>query len=71
MKKKLQLMVSNSKLVIERDYFLHKTTRSMFNPCFVPASRKLLYVHYKYKGVETTLLYSFNKTVFVIPNDVE
>lgn len=70
LKKKLQLMVSNSQLVIDREYFLHKTTRSMFNPCFVPSSRKLLYVLYRYKGIETTLLYSFNRPVFVIPNDV-
>lgn len=50
-RKKLQLMVENSQLVLERSHFKHIVSRTIFNPCFNPTAKTMVYIKYSYRGL--------------------
>ena len=62
-------MVENSQLVLERSHF-KRNSRSIFNPCFNPNAKTMVYIKYKYRGLERVLIYDFSKETLVIPHDL-
>lgn len=57
-KKVLQIFVQNSQLAISRDLF-RRDSRCLFNPCIRKSSKCLLYVCYKFKGRQNSIVYGF------------
>jgi len=69
MKKKLQIMVNNSTLVLQRQSFLKKS-KSMFNPCVNKQNKTLLYIRYQFLDLERVLVYDFCRETLTLPIDV-
>lgn len=61
-------MVDNSSLVIERKHF-KKNSRTIFNPCFNPVAKTMLYIRYTFRGLERVLIYDLSKETLQIPHD--
>ena len=70
MKQFLTIKIENSKLVISRKEF-KKTSKVLFNPCISKAARTLLYVRYRFHGLEKVLIYDFSRETLTIPHDVQ
>jgi hypothetical protein len=68
-KRVLQIFVQNSQLIITRDLF-RRDSRCLFNPCIRKSSKCLLYIAYKFKGRQNTVVYEFDREVLVIPHDI-
>ena len=43
----------------------------MFNPCINKSARTLLYLRYKFRGLEKVLLYDFSRENLIVPHEVQ
>ena len=77
MKQQLQILVKNSKIEISPEILKKKADApeeelsGIFNPCINHRSRVLLYVKFKYRGIEKIVIYDHKTTPkLVLPNDI-